>query len=896
MAPSFGRPWFAIFNTNPVQAKDEKAPMPPSIDFQPSIRVSQFGGRSQRQLVGVSSSPLVQDHVAAVAMRAKLETRKAKPRSTVRLLDPAPVTLASAAPRTALLPAASAAVASALNVSSEAASTSASANGQTASAFSAAPPEHVALRKPSSANPPPLAIPQPASLPSAPITPRTTAAVQPPHTPGSSAAARSSAIAPITAESDLVAAPLEVAARWSREEWLLVVRAVEAGGMRCLKCPKQPVAMAAATHGAIHLVQSLKSTSAPTTPGLGPASNPGSAKGSGPFSSPVAPAAGATKGDVPASPSGRLLFYTTSSGSSDDTTFVDDAATLASRHSSGSGTSDDDYTVSAATRYSSYSSFNSGNPKGATAAQAPPPTSIPPSPSGCPRTPFSRLMQHPLPHQQQHNQPAVSTRGLPAGSMIAFSRVATDGSEELPACPFLGHSARYSSYETKDAALSTARNLPFNGTTTRHCADASLPARSATAGSASASGARGAVSGAGAGAGGSRSTGMGMSASGVAVDAMNRKLLTVITKTHEIFARDMTPNASQVADYLLSQLLDLTHSESGFIASALKRADGSMYLKTHSITNLAWNRELRAWYAENAPKGLVFGNLETIFGRVVTSADVVISNDVPSDPRASRQGVPPGHPVMRSFLGVPLFSGPDLVGMYAVSNREGGYNESLLMSIQPVTKTVAQVVVGVQRRRQKWEAEERLNDMLEATQHAMVAVAADGKLTCANRAARTLFGLDTVADGDGDATGGKLPPGLKLADVLVSIDGDDGYMQRGLEAFAGESLHELPAEGRQHRSQGEEGDGAGEAAGSMSLRVTVARGSSSDVKFVVTAREAAGGHWGQADRGARWDAEGGRSSQEHGDGGDAGEAGHTHGGQECELVLSTEDGTLTILA
>ncbi|GJP86284.1 hypothetical protein CLOP_g16327 [Closterium sp. NIES-67] len=112
--------------------------------------------------------------------------------------------------------------------------------------------------------------------------------------------------------------------------------------------------------------------------------------------------------------------------------------------------------------------------------------------------------------------------------------------------------------------------------------------------------------------------------------------------------------------------------------------------------------------------------------------------------------------------------------MYAVSNREGGYNESLLMSIQPVTKTVAQVVVGVQRRRQKWEAEERLNDMLEATQHAMVAVAADGKLTCANRAARTLFGLDTVADGDGDATGGKLPPGLKLADVLVSIDGDDG--------------------------------------------------------------------------------------------------------------------------
>ncbi|GJP86283.1 hypothetical protein CLOP_g16326 [Closterium sp. NIES-67] len=288
--------------------------MPPSIDFQPSIRVSQFGGRSQRQLVGVSSSPLVQDHVAAVAMRAKLETRKAKPRSTVRLLDPAPVTLASAAPRTALLPAASAAVASALNVSSEAASTSASANGQTASAFSAAPPEHVALRKPSSANPPPLAIPQPASLPSAPITPRTTAAVQPPHTPGSSAAARSSAIAPITAESDLVAAPLEVAARWSREEWLLVVRAVEAGGMRCLKCPKQPVAMAAATHGAIHLVQSLKSTSAPQRQAWARPPIQAPQKARGHSQALWLPRQARRRADRTCFPSGRLLFYTTSSG------------------------------------------------------------------------------------------------------------------------------------------------------------------------------------------------------------------------------------------------------------------------------------------------------------------------------------------------------------------------------------------------------------------------------------------------------------------------------------------------------------------------------------------------------------------------------------------------------
>ncbi|CAI5957910.1 unnamed protein product [Closterium sp. NIES-64] len=879
MAPSFGRPWFAIFNTNPVQAKEEKAPMPPSIDFQPSIRVSQFGGKSQRQLAGVSSSPLVQDHVAAVAMRARLEMRKGLPQSTVRLLDPPTMSLSSSAPRTSLPPAASATLTPPLSANTEAVSGKSSATSQNASAIS---PEPVRMRKNPSANPPPLTIPPLAPSLSAPFTPHGSTAMQPPHTPGSTVAAQATAIAPMTAESDLVAAPLKVAAQWSREEWLLVVRAVEGGATRCLKCPKQSDSMAAATHGAIHLIQSLKTTTAASTPGVNPASNPGSAKGSGSgpeqFSCPAAPAAVVPRVEIPSSPSRRNLFYTTSSGSSDDTTFVDDSATLASRTSTGSASnSDDDNTVNVATRYGSYSSFNNSSIKGATAAQALS-TLMLPSPSGCPRTPFSHLTP-PSPA----NQLAVSSRGLPAGSMILPSRA--DASEELPACPFLSHSARYSSYETKDAgraaeppSLAVPRTMPFGAMTTRRSADASLPVRSATAGSVSAAGARGTLSGAS----------MGMSASGVQVDAMNRKLLTVITKTHEIFSRDLTPNGSQVADYLLSQLLELTQSESGFIASALKRADGSLYLKTHSITNLAWNRDLRAWYTENAPIGLVFGNLKTIFGRVVTSADVVISNDVPNDPRASGQGVPPGHPVMRSFLGVPLFSGPDLVGIYAVSNREGGYNEGLLMSIQPVTKTVAQVVVGVQQRRKKWEAEERLNDMLEATQHAMVAVSADGKLTCANRAARMLFALESSTEGDGDGTGGKLPLGLTLADVLVSIDGNDDYMHRGLDAFAEESLYEWSAEGRQHRPHGEEDEGATEAAGSMALRITVARGSSSDVKFVVTAREADAWHG----RHAGEEAGGGRNESQHG------REGHevVHVDEQCELVLSNEDGTLTILA
>lgn len=69
----------------------------------------------------------------------------------------------------------------------------------------------------------------------------------------------------------------------------------------------------------------------------------------------------------------------------------------------------------------------------------------------------------------------------------------------------------------------------------------------------------------------------------------------------------------------------------------------------------------------------------SVFGIVITEGRPNISNDVEHDP--GRVGQPPGHPVVRTFLGVPLRVGRDLIGMVGVANREKGYgpeNERLL--------------------------------------------------------------------------------------------------------------------------------------------------------------------------------------------------------------------------
>ncbi len=61
----------------------------------------------------------------------------------------------------------------------------------------------------------------------------------------------------------------------------------------------------------------------------------------------------------------------------------------------------------------------------------------------------------------------------------------------------------------------------------------------------------------------------------------------------------------------------------------------------------------------------------SVFGRVVIEGRPRISNDVENDP--GRIGQPPGHPRVRTFLGVPLRVGDEVIGMIGVGNREKGY-------------------------------------------------------------------------------------------------------------------------------------------------------------------------------------------------------------------------------
>jgi GAF domain len=123
----------------------------------------------------------------------------------------------------------------------------------------------------------------------------------------------------------------------------------------------------------------------------------------------------------------------------------------------------------------------------------------------------------------------------------------------------------------------------------------------------------------------------------------------------------------------------LTGSEYGFIGE-VKVENDKKYLQTHAITNIAWSEATQIFYAQNVLAGLNFYNLDSLFGHVIVHAETVISNNPSLDKRATKPGVPPGHPPLNHFLGIPFFekSGSKMNGMVGLPINRAAIRKQML--------------------------------------------------------------------------------------------------------------------------------------------------------------------------------------------------------------------------
>lgn len=196
---------------------------------------------------------------------------------------------------------------------------------------------------------------------------------------------------------------------------------------------------------------------------------------------------------------------------------------------------------------------------------------------------------------------------------------------------------------------------------------------------------------------------------------LERRLLESIMRVHAASPTHAPTQAS--FDVLLNELLDLTGSEYGFLGHVRRKEDGTPFLKTRAITNIAWTADLHAWYEENAPQGLEFFNLNSLFGKVLRSGELMIANETTGHPDAA--GRPDGHPPLRRFLGIPLRIGDEFVGMAGVANRQEPFTEELVEQLRPLTSTIAAALAAMDDQEARRAAETRLRDSEERWKHAL---------------------------------------------------------------------------------------------------------------------------------------------------------------------------------
>lgn len=184
-----------------------------------------------------------------------------------------------------------------------------------------------------------------------------------------------------------------------------------------------------------------------------------------------------------------------------------------------------------------------------------------------------------------------------------------------------------------------------------------------------------------------------------------------------IQAQLLTRKDAQAAfDALLEELLRASDSAFGFIGEVRHDADGAPWLSVHAFSDIDWDEGARVLLERAQDRGLAFRRLDTLIGAVLTSEEVVLSNDPAADPRSG--GVPAGHPPLSAFLGVPFRHGERMSGVVGLANRPGGYSGEVVETLQPVLDTVRTVVVAYRSERSRMRAEAaavRLNRQLEAS-------------------------------------------------------------------------------------------------------------------------------------------------------------------------------------
>lgn len=191
------------------------------------------------------------------------------------------------------------------------------------------------------------------------------------------------------------------------------------------------------------------------------------------------------------------------------------------------------------------------------------------------------------------------------------------------------------------------------------------------------------------------------------LETKQRQLLSFINKAQAAYLSNN--HLSQACQEVLHELTEIADSQFAFIGQ-MKHAQGKSRLFIHAITELSWNEQSHRLVNMYREGNLYFESFDNLFGQVITSQQVVISNEPHNHP-ASR-GTPAGHPKIFRFLGLPIKLKGELVGMVGLANKLTHYSDGDAEFLQPLTDALASLFFAVDMEEARLKAEAQLKNLV----------------------------------------------------------------------------------------------------------------------------------------------------------------------------------------
>ena len=167
--------------------------------------------------------------------------------------------------------------------------------------------------------------------------------------------------------------------------------------------------------------------------------------------------------------------------------------------------------------------------------------------------------------------------------------------------------------------------------------------------------------------------------------------------------------ANEVFTHLLKDIIKLTKSRYGFITELKYDETGTQYVQALAMTNITWDDASRRFWADNCLSGLKFYATDALYFAAIAANTPIISNHPAHDSRSCGR-MPPGHPALDCFLGIPIHCEEEVIGCLGLANRPRGYDKELVETLQPVIAACAQVLEGYRSEMRRLAAEKKLQE------------------------------------------------------------------------------------------------------------------------------------------------------------------------------------------